>query len=125
MNSFENVQIDSKRVLVNFRVPETLKNAFDLLCKYDALNRTAVLLSLMRGYVSQKGPTVEREVAGFRSMIVAVESQLNPAPKSTTKSSLPNQPELLDTAVERCGNLVKDPISKTWMTDEQRRSGDW
>jgi len=116
----ENLQIE-QRILINFRVPETLKNTFDLLCRYEAKNRTTALLTLMRDYVSDKGPKIQRQISETTSIGDVLSDLVKPAQKSTKNGLWGNQSENFDESVHTHGNLVQDPISKTWMTEDEYR----
>ena len=116
----ENLQTD-QRVLINFRAPETLKNTFDLLCKYEAKNRTTILLTLMHDYVSDKGPKVQQQISEATSIGDLLDSHIKTARKSTTTNFRGDDTKNLETCVHKHGNLVQHPISKTWMTATEYR----
>ncbi|MDG2205784.1 MAG: hypothetical protein P8M79_11100 [Alphaproteobacteria bacterium] len=116
----ENLQTN-QRVLINFRAPETLKNTFDLLCKYEAKIRTTTLLTLMRDYVSDKGPKVQQQISEATAIGNLLDSNIKTARKSTTTNFRGDDTKNLETCVHTHGNLVQHPISKTWMTANEYR----
>lgn len=52
--------MDSDRKLVNFRVPEDLLEMFDESCQFKNRNRTQTLIDLMRGFVDETVPEIQR-----------------------------------------------------------------
>ena len=120
VSRIENLQTD-QRVLINFKAPETLKNTFDLLCKYEAKNRTTALLTLMRDYVSDKGPKFQQQISEATSIGDLLNSHIKTTRKSTTTNFRGDDTKNLETCVHTHGNLVQHPISKTWMTATEYR----
>jgi NAD-dependent oxidoreductase involved in siderophore biosynthesis len=51
---------DVESTLINHRVPTTLKETFDNVCKFNHRNRTSVLIDLMRSYIDDETPRIER-----------------------------------------------------------------
>ena len=51
---------DVESTLINHRVPRTLKETFDNVCKFNHTNRTSVLIDLMRSYIDDEKPQIER-----------------------------------------------------------------
>lgn len=52
--------MDSDRKLVNFRVPEDLVEMFDESSQFKNRNRTQTLIDLMRGFVDETVPEIQR-----------------------------------------------------------------
>ena len=52
--------MDSDRKLVNFSVPEDLVEMFDKSCQFKNRNRTQTLIDLMRGFVDETVPEIQR-----------------------------------------------------------------
>lgn len=55
------VESNQTRELINFRVPTTLKESFDLVCRFNASNRTQILIELMKTYVDDEFPIMEHQ----------------------------------------------------------------
>ena len=52
--------MNTNRMLINFRVPEDLVEAFDDTCRFKSMNRTATLIQLMREHVIDKSDEIQR-----------------------------------------------------------------
>ena len=50
------------KVLINFRVPVSLKKSFDEVCRYTSLNRSNVLLNFMTNYVQTQGNEIHNQI---------------------------------------------------------------
>ena len=50
------------KVLINFRVPVSLKKSFDKVCRYTSLNRSSVLLNFMTNYVQNQGNEIHNQI---------------------------------------------------------------
>jgi len=79
----------SNTTLMNFRAPNQVKNEFNQICKLTCTNMTAEIVRFMMDFVSERSQRVK-------------DCQI--------ESSQVNNPTL-----ERHGNLIKDPISGTWV----------
>ena len=55
------VESNQTRELINFRVPKTLKESFDSVCRFNASNRTQILIELMKSYVDDEFPIMEHQ----------------------------------------------------------------
>ena len=55
------VEKNQPRKLVNFRVPHTLMESFDSVCRFNARNRTQILIELMKTYVDDEYPVMEHQ----------------------------------------------------------------
>ena len=53
------VEANQQRELVNFRIPKTLKDSFDKVCRFNSSNRTQTLIELMKSYVDDEFPIME------------------------------------------------------------------
>jgi len=51
-----------KTSLINFRVPDQLKGAFDQICRDSGRNRSAVLIGLMIGLIDEEANRRERRI---------------------------------------------------------------
>lgn len=74
--------------LMNFRVPNQIKNDFNKVCKSRCSNMTAETVRFMMEFISKndsngKDKTIQKQFNG--------------------------------TVIEQHGNLVKDPITQTWV----------
>ena len=54
--------------LINFRSPEDLQSIFDMVCRYKSQSRTQVLISLMRGYISQNHQPIISDIQALRDI---------------------------------------------------------
>jgi hypothetical protein len=79
----------------------------------------------MRHYVSQKGSKATQEVAEHKTLIDTIEARLKPTSKTIKNLPQSDRTEHSPKGNDRVGNLVQDPVSKTWMTEEQKQSGNW
>ena len=55
------VEKNQPRKLVNFRVSQTLIESFDSVCRFNASNRTQILIELMKSYVDDEFPVMEHQ----------------------------------------------------------------
>ena len=51
--------MNSEKKLINFRVQEDLIEVFDETCEFKNMNRTQILIGLMRGYVDKTIPEIQ------------------------------------------------------------------
>lgn len=51
---------EDETTLVNFRVPNTIKETFDIVCRYNTTTRTKTLIDLMKLYIEDETPRMER-----------------------------------------------------------------
>lgn len=54
--------------LINFRSPEELQSIFDMVCRYKSQSRTQVLISLMRGYISQNHQPIISDIQSLQDI---------------------------------------------------------
>jgi|SaaInlStandDraft_2_1057019.scaffolds.fasta_scaffold108378_2 metal-responsive CopG/Arc/MetJ family transcriptional regulator len=55
-------EYNSNRILFNFLIPQSLKESFDVICKYNISNKSQVLNKLIKEYVMDNGDIVKEEV---------------------------------------------------------------
>lgn len=55
-------EYNSNRVLFNFLIPQSLKDSFDVICKYNISNKSQILNKLIKEYVMDSGDIIEEEV---------------------------------------------------------------
>ena len=55
------VEKNQPRKLVNFRVSQALMESFDSVCRFNARNRTQILIELMKSYVDDEFPIMEHQ----------------------------------------------------------------
>jgi len=80
--------------LMNFRAPKQIKNEFNQICKLTRTNMTAEIVRFMMEFISEGNQKIKLyRIGGNQSTI--------------------------DPTVERCGNLVKDPSTSTWITVDE------
>jgi hypothetical protein len=54
--------------LINFRAPIAIQTMFDQVCDYQCQSRTAVLVSLMSGYISQRSEEIQKQIASVNAL---------------------------------------------------------
>jgi len=54
--------------LINFRAPIAIQTMFDEVCDYQQQSRTAVLVSLMSGYISQRSEEIQKQIASVTAL---------------------------------------------------------
>jgi PP-loop superfamily ATP-utilizing enzyme len=54
--------------LINFRAPIAIQTMFDEVCDYQCQSRTAVLVSLMSGYISQRSEEIQKQIASVTAL---------------------------------------------------------
>ena len=52
--------MNTDKKLINFRVQEDLIEMFDEICEIKSMNRTQILITLMRGWVEKTAPEIQR-----------------------------------------------------------------
>jgi len=55
-------EYNNNTVLVNFRMPVSLKDSFDTIVKFKSSNRSKTLIDLMKGYVDSEHTEVKQQV---------------------------------------------------------------
>lgn len=88
--------------LINFRVSKKTKQIFDDVCRFNHTNRTTMLINLMRRHINEMTPQIDEYSKNTKTISKVLESE--------SKSN--NKPE-------RWGNLIKDPITQTWIPSDQ------
>ncbi len=66
--------------LINFRAPIAIQTMFDQVCDYQCQSRTAVLVSLMSGYISQRSEEIQKQIASvnaFKNDLVEMGNRTN------------------------------------------------
>ena len=107
----------TKRTLVNFRVPVHLRSQFDMLCEYECRSRTSVLLSLMKEFIFEQIPRVQKEIDNQQRFADSLKS----LPLTRETVSLDKTPKEREIPPERFGDYVKDPVSGTWIKSAKGR----
>jgi hypothetical protein len=69
--------------LINFRAPIAIQTMFDEVCDYQCQSRTAVLVSLMSGYISQRSEEIQKQIAS----VTALKNELIKMGNSKTQSN--------------------------------------
>ena len=69
--------------LINFRAPIAIQTMFDEVCDYQCQSRTAVLVSLMSGYISQRSEEIQKQIAS----VTALKNDLIKMGNSKTQSN--------------------------------------
>ena len=90
-------------ILINFKAPESLKNTFDMLCKYESRTRTSALLALMDSYISDRGGNIRLGDSSPDLMTNTVK----PAGKSSRSIFRALIPEKLRSAFKRPENSIE------------------
>ena len=54
--------------LINFRAPIAIQTMFDQVCDYQCQSRTAVLVSLVSGYITQRSEEIQKQIASVTSL---------------------------------------------------------
>jgi hypothetical protein len=52
--------MNTDKKLINFRVQEDLIEMFDETCEFKNINRTQILISLMKDFVEETAPEIQR-----------------------------------------------------------------
>lgn len=89
--------------LMNFRIPITLKTQFNEICKSKRTAMTSEMIRMITGYVR----TAIKEDLEFANLKNREDR------KEVTKK---------EDRVERWGSLIKDPITQTWVSEEEYRN---
>ena len=63
------VEANNSKQLINFRVPKSLKESFDTVCRFNASNRTQKLIELMKMYVDDEFPVMEFQHEQHRKLV--------------------------------------------------------
>ena len=87
-------------VLMNFRIPIHLKDAFDQVCKFNHQSKTSVLLMLIRDFVEEQSEKIG--------------SELEKREKLTEQLGNLNQKFTGEPEGEAWNGYTKDPITGTW-----------
>ena len=56
-------QVDIEKSLVNFRVPNGLRDTFDMVCRYQSMSKTQTLVGLMQRHIDEVYPKIKKEVS--------------------------------------------------------------
>ena len=54
--------------LINFRAPIAIQTMFDQVCGYRSQSRTAVLVSLMSGYISDQSEQIQKQIDSVNAL---------------------------------------------------------
>ena len=71
--------------LINFRAPIAIQTMFDEVCDYQCQSRTAVLVSLMSGYISQRSEEIQKQI----NSVTALKNGLMKMGNSRNQSNTP------------------------------------
>ena len=55
------IEKNQPRKLVNFRVPQTLMESFDSVCRFNSRTRTQVLIEFIKSHVDEEFPIMENQ----------------------------------------------------------------
>lgn len=62
-------RVDVEKSLVNFRVPNELRETFDTVCRYQSMTKTQILVSLMKRHIDEVYPKIEKEVSHHKNIM--------------------------------------------------------
>ena len=58
-----------EKSLVNFRVPNGLRDTFDRVCKYQSMSKTQILVGLMKRHIDEVYPKIEKEISQQKNIM--------------------------------------------------------
>ena len=62
-------QYDVEKSLINFRIPNSFREAFEVVCKYKSQTKTQTMVDLIREYLDSEYPKIEEDMAQQNSML--------------------------------------------------------
>lgn len=85
-------------VLVNIRIPEDLKDEFQLICRKNHTYMTTEIIRFLKDFIRQDVSSKSRLQKDLRSL------------ERTTSQ---------EKSLSSWGGLIQDPVTKTWMSKEE------
>ena len=64
-----NQEYNTNTTLVNFRLPITLKESFDKVCRFKTTNKTTVLVDYIKSFINDEYPNIENQVNNQKSIL--------------------------------------------------------
>ena len=58
-----------EKSLVNFRVPNGLRDTFDRVCKYQSMTKAQILVGLMKRHIDEVYPKIEKEISQQKNIM--------------------------------------------------------
>lgn len=102
-------------ILMNFRVPSSVRKRFDTICKANGRTRTSVLVELMSNYVLQQG----KQLVDRENELGELDKRLQESLGLNGALHVPNRPHRNDSSLWQTGGSQEHELPISFFSSDQ------